>query len=193
MGTNDRRANGKPANQGDTPMTNLDNRIDAALPNVPPGNSLAHRVVARIARSALGITVIRKVGPRVDPILIRLTGARLSSVTPFPALLLTHTGARTGITRTTPIVYFTNAGRVIVIASNFGANKNPAWYHNIKANPKVTLLGRGFRGPFLAEEVVGPERDRLFNFAAGTASPYGHYQQSAATRPIAVIAFRPIG
>jgi deazaflavin-dependent oxidoreductase (nitroreductase family) len=177
-------------------MTNPDNRIDAALvriPKVHPGNSLAHRMVARIASSALGITVIRKVGPRVDPILIRLTGGRLSSVTPFPALLLSHTGARTGVKRTTPIVYFTDAGRVIVIASNFGARKNPAWYHNIKANPKVTLFGRGFRGSFLAEEVVGPERDRLFNFASGAASPYGHYQQLAAARPIAVIAFRPIG
>jgi deazaflavin-dependent oxidoreductase (nitroreductase family) len=169
-------------------MTNLDNRIEATLeriPNVQPGNSLAHRMVTRIASSAIGIGIIRKVGPRIDPTLIRLTGGRLSSVTPFPALLLSHTGARSGVTRTTPIVYFTDAGRVIVIGSNFGAHKHPAWYHNIKANPEVTLLGRGFRGSFLAEEVVGPERDRLFQFAAGASSPYGHYQQSAADRLIA--------
>jgi deazaflavin-dependent oxidoreductase (nitroreductase family) len=163
------------------------------IPNIRPGNSLGHRVVARIASSALGITIIRRVGPRIDPSLIRLTGGRLSSVAPFPALLLSHTGARTGSIRTTPIVYFTDAGRVVVIASNFGALNKPAWYYNIKANPKVTLLGRGFKGPFLAEEVVGPERDRLFEFAAGASSPYTHYQQSAPARPIAVIAFRPIG
>ena len=163
------------------------------IPNIRPGNSLGHRVVTRIASTALGITIVLIVGPRIDPTLIRLTGGRLSSVTPFPALLLSHTGARTGVTRTTPVVYFTDAGRVIVIASNFGAPKNPAWYHNIKANPEVTLLGRGFRGSFLAEEVVGPERDRLFQFAAGASSPYGHYQQSASARPIAVIAFRSIG
>jgi deazaflavin-dependent oxidoreductase (nitroreductase family) len=163
------------------------------IPNIRPGNSFGHRVVTRIASTALGITIIRGVGPRIDPTLIRLTGGRLSSVTPFPALLLSHTGARTGVTRTTPIVYFTDAGRVIVIASNFGAPTNPAWYHNIKANPEVALLGRGFKGSFLAEELVGPERDRLFQFAAGASSPYGHYQQSAAARPIAVIAFRPIG
>jgi hypothetical protein len=58
---------------------------------------------------------------------------------------------------------------------------------------RVTLLRRGFNGSFLAEEVLGPERDRLFQFAAGASSPYGHYQQSAPARPIAVIAFRPIG
>jgi deazaflavin-dependent oxidoreductase (nitroreductase family) len=90
-------------------------------------------------------------------------------------------------------VYFTDAGRIIVIASNFGAAHNPAWYHNIKSNPVVTLFGRGFSGPFLAEEVVGSERDGLFQFAAGASSPYGHYQQSAAARSTAVIAFRPIG
>jgi len=177
-------------------MTNLDNRIDAApvrIPNVQPGNSLAHRMVARIARSALGTRIFRNVGPHIDPTLIRLTGGRLSSVIPFPALLLSHTGARSGVTRATPLVYFTDAGRVIVIASNFGALRNPAWYHNIKANPEVTLLGRGFRGAFLAEEVVGRERDRLFQFAAGASSPYGHYQQSAAARLFAVFAFRPIG
>jgi deazaflavin-dependent oxidoreductase (nitroreductase family) len=163
-----------------------------SLPDIRLGNSLGHRLVTRIASTALGIMVIRKVGPRIDPILIRLTGGRLSSVAPFPALLLSYTGAKTGVTRTTPVVYFTDAGRVIVIASNFGAPNNPAWYHNIKANPEVTLLGRGFKGSFLAEEVVGAERDRLFHLAAGASSPYRHYQQSAAARPIAVIAFRPI-
>jgi deazaflavin-dependent oxidoreductase (nitroreductase family) len=195
-------------------MTNLDNPIDVVpgrtfrnrgigpgnkdaaavrIPNIRPGNSLGHRIVTRIASSVLGIGIIRRLGPRIDPTLIRLTGGRLSSVTPFPALLLRHTGAKSGVTRTTPIVYFTDAGRVIVIASNFGAPKNPAWYHNVKANPEVTLLGRGFRGNFLAEEVIGPERDRLFQFAAGGSAPYDRYQQSAAARPIAVIAFRPIG
>jgi deazaflavin-dependent oxidoreductase (nitroreductase family) len=161
------------------------------LPNIRPGNSLGHRLVTRIASTALGITIIRKVGPRIDPVLIRLTGGRLSSVAPFPALLLSYTGAKTGVTRTTPVVYFTDAGRVVVIASNFGAPNNPAWYHSIKANPVVTLLGRGFRGPFLAEEVIGAERDRLFRLAAGASSPYRHYQQAASDRSIAVIALRP--
>jgi deazaflavin-dependent oxidoreductase (nitroreductase family) len=177
-------------------MANPDNRIDTTrvkIPNVQPGTSPAHRLVARIARSAPGIRIIRKVGPLVDPTLIRLTGGRLSSVMPFPALLLSHTGARSGVTRTTPLVYFTDAGRVIVIASNFGAIRNPAWYHNIKANPEVTLVGRGFSGSFLGEEVLGPERERLFQLAAAASSPYRHYQQSAAARLIAVIAFRPIG
>jgi len=134
--------------------------------------------------------MVRKVGSRIDPALIRLTGGRLSSVAPFPALLLTHTGAKTGVTRTTTVVYFTDADRVIVVASNFGAVHRPAWYYNIKAHPEVTLSGRGFGGSFHAEELLGAERDRLFQLATGASSPYDHYQRTAG-KPIPVIAFHP--
>ena len=120
--------------------------------------------------------VVRKVGSRIDPALIRLTGGgRLSSVAPFPAMLLTHIGAKSGVTRTSTVVYFTDADRVIVIASNFGVPHRPAWYYNVKAHPEVTLSGRGFGGSFHAEELVGPERDRLFQLATGASSPYDHY------------------
>ena len=132
------------------------------IPNVRPGNSFGHRAVTRIASTALGITIIRAVGPRIDPTLIRLTGGRLSSVTPFPALLLSHTCARTGVTRTTPIVYFTDAGRVIVIASNFGAPSNPAWYHNLKANPVTTAEVGSQTFTVLARELDGGTRARLW-------------------------------
>jgi deazaflavin-dependent oxidoreductase (nitroreductase family) len=160
------------------------------LPTVRPSSSFGHRVVTRVARSALGIMMVRKVGSRIDPALIRLTGGRLSSVAPFPALLLTHTGAKTGVTRTTTVVYFTDADRVIVVASNFGAVHRPAWYYNIKAHPEVTLSGRGFGGSFHAEELLGAERDRLFQLATGASSPYDHYQRTAG-KPIPVIAFHP--
>jgi deazaflavin-dependent oxidoreductase (nitroreductase family) len=139
---------------------------------------------------ALGIMVVRKVGSRIDPALIRLTGGRLSFVAPFPAMLLTHTGAKSGVTRTSTVVYFTDADRVIVIASNFGVPHRPAWYYNVKAYPEVTLSGRGFGGSFHAEELVGPERDRLFQLATGASSPYDHYQRTA-RKPVPVIAFHP--
>ena len=118
------------------------------LPIVRPSSSFGHRVATRVARSALGIMVVRKVGSRIDPALIRLTGGRLSSVAPFPAMLLTHTGAKSGVTRTSTVVYFTDADRVIVIASNFGAPHRPAWYYNVKAHPEVTLSESGFGSLF---------------------------------------------
>jgi deazaflavin-dependent oxidoreductase (nitroreductase family) len=164
-----------------------------SVPVVGPGRSIVHRIVAQVARSPLGLRFLRDIGSQVDPTLLRLTRGRVSSVWPFPAVVLTHVGAKSGRTRTSALVYFTDRGRVILIASNFGESRNPAWYHNVKANPLVTLYGRGIRGRFIAEEIYGAERDRLFQRAKEAPSPYRKYEQAAATRfrSIPVIAFTP--
>jgi len=90
-------------------------------------------------------------------------------------------------------VYFTDRGRVIIIATNFGGSRNPAWYHNVKANPHVTLCGRGIGGRFIAEEIYGAERDHLFQRTKDAPGPYRTYEQAAATRfrCVPVIAFTP--
>jgi deazaflavin-dependent oxidoreductase (nitroreductase family) len=164
-----------------------------SVPAVNPGRSVAHRIVTRVALSPMGLRFLRDIGSRVDPTLIRLTRGRVSSVWPFPAVVLTHVGAKSGITRTSALVHFTDRGRVILVASNFGEARNPAWYHNVKANPIVTLYGRGVCGHFMAEEIYGAERDRLFRRAEGGTGPYGKYEQSAAakSRYIPVIGFTP--
>src|SRR6201991_4825727 len=143
-----------------------------SVPVVAPGNSNAHRIVGRMALSPLGLRFLRDIGSRVDPTLLRLTRGRVSSVWPFPALAMTHFGARSGRRRTTALVYFTDRGRVVLIASNFGGSRNPAWYHNVKVNPIVTLYGRGIRRRFIAEEIYGAERDRLFQRAKDAPGPY---------------------
>jgi deazaflavin-dependent oxidoreductase (nitroreductase family) len=164
-----------------------------SVPAVPPGRSVAHRIVSRVALSPLGLRFVRDFGARVDPTLIRLTRGRVSCVWPFPAVLVTHVGAKSGRTRTSALVYFTDRGRVIIIASNFGGSRNPAWYHNVKANPIVTLCGAGIRGCFIAEEICDAERDRLFQRAKDCPGPYRKYEQAAATRfrCVPVIAFTP--
>src|SRR3984957_9466481 len=164
-----------------------------SVPAVSPGRSVAHRIVTRAALSPLGLHFLRDIGARVDPTLLRHTQGRVSSVWPFPAVVLTHVGAKSGITRTSALVYFTDRGRVILIASNFGESRNPAWYHNVKANRLVGLYGRGIRGRFIAEEIYDAERDRLFQRAKDAPGPYGKYEQSAAakSRYIPVIGFTP--
>jgi deazaflavin-dependent oxidoreductase (nitroreductase family) len=164
-----------------------------SVPTVSPGRSIAHRIASRVAVSPLGLRFGREIASRVDPTLLWLTRGRVSSVWPFPAVVVTHIGAKSGRARTSALVYFTDRGRVILIASNFGESRNPAWYHNIKGNPLVTLYGRGICGRFIAEEIYGAERDRLFQRAKGAPGPYGKYEQTAATRVrcVPVIAFTP--
>src|SRR3954462_11408758 len=82
---------------------------------------------------------------------------------PFPILLLTTSGARTGRRTTVPLGFAVDdTGRVFVVASKAGAPKHPSWFHNLRANPSVTVeLGNE---SFQAEAVVttGEERDRLY-------------------------------
>jgi deazaflavin-dependent oxidoreductase (nitroreductase family) len=92
---------------------------------------------------------------------------------PFPILLLTTTGARTGRSTTVPLGFAVDdQGRVFVIASKAGAPKHPAWFHNLRANPSVTVeLGeRTF--PARAVVTSGDERDRLYAAISDGAAEY---------------------
>ena len=121
------------------------------LPAVRPSSSFGHRVVTRVARSALGIMVVRNVGSRVDPTLIRLTGGRLSSVAPFPAMLLTHNGAKSGVSRTSTVVYFTDAS-----------------YWPMSSLPVIATIGRrSGNGPPVAAYSV--DLDRISAISASSA------------------------
>ncbi len=92
---------------------------------------------------------------------------------PFPILLLTTTGARTGRKATVPLGFAVNDnGRVFVMASKAGAPRHPAWFHNLRANPTVTVeLGdRSFQAQAVVTE--GEERDRLYGMISDGASEY---------------------
>ena len=71
----------------------------------------------------------------------------------LPSALLTTTGAKTGQPRTNPVFYFHDGPDVIVIASNYGADKHPAWYHNLTANPRVQIATNG-GGPVMTANAV---------------------------------------
>ena len=92
---------------------------------------------------------------------------------PFPILLLTTTGARTGRSATVPLGFAVdNNGRVFVMASKAGAPSHPAWFHNLRANPSVTVeLGdRSFQAQAVVTE--GAERERLYGMISDGAAEY---------------------
>ncbi len=97
-------------------------------------------------------------------------------------LLLTTTGARSGEPRTTVLGYGRSGARLVVIASNNGAAKAPAWYHNLVANPKATVE----LGPerFEVRATTAPPEQRT-EFAA--AVPYLAQQQTLTQREIPLV------
>src|SRR5262245_7488116 len=81
---------------------------------------------------------------------------------PSRMLLLTTTGARSGAPHTTPMMYMRDGDRLVVYASNAGAARHPAWYHNLVAHPDVTVEVGSDRFAATAAVTEGDERDRLW-------------------------------
>lgn len=164
--------------------------IPPGIPHVDPtAGSPLLRVGARVTGTTPGRWLARRVAPRIDPTLLRISRGRVSSALVTPELLLQHRGSKTGRLRTTPLTYFTDHGRVIVIASNYGGSRHPAWYYNVLANPHVTISAGGYTAPFTGIEVTGTERDRLWDLAVGFIPSYADYEQRAGNRRIPVLAF----
>ncbi|MCA9880256.1 MAG: nitroreductase family deazaflavin-dependent oxidoreductase [Thermomicrobiales bacterium] len=103
-----------------------------------------------------------------------------------PMLLLTSTGAKSGQPRVAPLVYTTDGDRIVIIASKGGAPTNPDWYHNVAANPEVTVEIGAESFPARAEIAAEPERTRLFDAQAELMPGFRDYQNNT-TRIIPVV------
>jgi deazaflavin-dependent oxidoreductase (nitroreductase family) len=108
-----------------------------------------------------------------------------------PLLLLTTTGAKTGRSLTTPVMYLADGDRWIVFASKAGAPTNPAWYHNLIAHPRVTIEVGDETIQARAVPVTGEERDRLYSKQASLYPGFGEYQAKT-TRVIPVVALERV-
>lgn len=109
-----------------------------------------------------------------------------------PLLLLTTTGAKSGRQLTTPLMYTDDGDRLLVYASKAGAPTNPAWYHNLVANPRVTVEVGNEQYEATATVITGEERDRLFNRQAQQNPGFAEYQAKT-SRTIPVVALSRAG
>jgi deazaflavin-dependent oxidoreductase (nitroreductase family) len=106
-------------------------------------------------------------------------------------LLLTTTGAKSGATYTAPLAFTRDGDRHVVIGSKGGAPTHPAWYHNVVANPIVTVEVGPEKFQAQASVAQGEERDRLFNAQAAEKPNFAEYQRNT-TRQLPVIVLRRI-
>ena len=108
-----------------------------------------------------------------------------------PLILLTTTGGRSGLSRTSLMTYSIDAGDPIVTAANGGRPTHPGWYHNLVADPEVTveLPGEMFRARAIVTE--GAERDRLFAVRAQERPNFAMWQRET-DRQFPVIRLRRI-
>jgi deazaflavin-dependent oxidoreductase (nitroreductase family) len=149
------------------------------------------RQVERFPSTRAGGWFVVNVANRIDPALQRLSRGRLSIAVGQPVLLLTTRGARTGRSRSAPLLYGTDGERLVLVASKAGSPRHPAWYRNLKANPEVRVIASGRSGRYRAREAEGEERERLWDSAVELYSGYDVYQGRAGARRIPVVVLEP--
>lgn len=92
-------------------------------------------------------------------------------------LLLTSTGAKSGEPRLSPLAYLTIDGKIIIIGSKGGAPTNPAWVHNLRANPRAHIEIGTTDYDVIARELPPAERDETFPTVVELAPAFGEYQE----------------
>jgi deazaflavin-dependent oxidoreductase (nitroreductase family) len=130
----------------------------------------------------------------IDGIVFRATRGRatfVSWVAGLPIVMLTTTGAKSGRRHTLPLVALPEGDRLVVIASNYGQERNPGWYYNLRANPSATVCFEGVTQEMLARELEGEERARHYERGIEIYPGWTEYRKRAAHRRIPVLELTP--
>jgi deazaflavin-dependent oxidoreductase (nitroreductase family) len=122
---------------------------------------LSDRAWSRFS-SGLGARGLRVAGRLNVPVYRATKGRLMGRVGRAPVLLLTTTGRRSGEPRTAPVVYLADGERYVVIGSNAGNTRAPAWALNLRANPEAEVEVRGDRRRVRARVAEGEERADLW-------------------------------
>ena len=138
------------------------------------------RAVRRTAATRPLALLYGRIQHPADTLVFRLTRGRttLSSwLAGMRLVMLTTTGARSGLPRTLPVLALREGEDTILIASNFGRARNPAWCHNLRANPRATLRVGDISREVVVHELHGAERDQGYQRGAEVFPAFAHYRR----------------
>ncbi|HEY5068065.1 MAG TPA: nitroreductase family deazaflavin-dependent oxidoreductase, partial [Xanthobacteraceae bacterium] len=97
--------------------------------------------------------------------------------TGLPVVIVTHFGNKTGEIRKTPLMRVKDGNNYVLVGSQGGAPKDPAWVHNLRANPNIELRDEAALRPMRTSEIEdAAERARLWALAVAAFPPYAEYQ-----------------
>ncbi|MFE8991782.1 nitroreductase/quinone reductase family protein [Streptomyces collinus] len=137
------------------------------------------RVVQKVSSTRSFARVAPHVVPALDRAVHRLTrGKVLLSAQLLPGVVLTSTGARSGLPRRTPLACMPEGGGRgwILVGSNFGRPGHPAWSHNLLAHPDAEISWKGRDVPVTAMLLAGEERAAAWRALLAFWPPYAAYQ-----------------
>ena len=148
------------------------------------------RAMRRLGASRPGSWLFARALHRIDRPVYRLTRGRhtlASLVSGLPVVMLTTTGARSGLPRTVPVLGLPTPDGIVVIASNYGQERDPAWYHNLRARPEGHVTVDGVARAFRATEAEGDARARIWQQATEVYPGMSQYERRASNRTIAML------
>jgi deazaflavin-dependent oxidoreductase (nitroreductase family) len=149
------------------------------------------RVLERVAGSRAGGWYFLNVANKIDKRLVPATNGRFSSAVGQQVLVIEVVGAKSGVVRRVPLVYLTDGPNLVLVASNAGSAKHPAWYHNLRKTPEATVFAKNRSGRYRASFPEGPEYDRLWDEARDYYAGYDVYKQRAGDRRIPLVLLTP--
>jgi F420H(2)-dependent quinone reductase len=126
--------------------------------------------------------------------LYQRTGGRIGHTipgVPGKMLLLDHVGAKSGVKRTSPLLYVKDGEDLVIVASKGGFPKHPAWFHNLKANPDTTVQVGSHVLPVHARVATPEERERLWKMAVEAYHGYEDYAVRSKGREIPLVVLEP--
>mgnify|MGYP000483474951 CR=1 FL=1 len=94
----------------------------------------------------------------------------------LPVIIVTNRGRKTGAIRKTPLMRVVDGNRYVLVASRGGAPKHPLWYHNIKANPAITIQVGRERLAYTAREVDADTKRELWPHLVSLYPDFDEYQ-----------------
>jgi deazaflavin-dependent oxidoreductase (nitroreductase family) len=138
---------------------------------------------------AVGESPMWRITGKVHTFLYRATGGRIGhSAGKITNLLLTTRGRKSGESRTVALAYMADGERFVVVASNGGADRHPAWWLNLRADPNATVEVGDRTVRVSAREATGEERTRLWPELKAVNPFYGNYEQITERRiPVVVL------
>jgi F420H(2)-dependent quinone reductase len=150
---------------------------------------LSDRTYTRIS-TAIPAGALRAIGKLNVPLYRASRGRLFGRLDRAPVLLLTTTGRKSGALRTAPVVYLADGDRIVVIGSNAGNTRTPAWVFNLRAHPDAEVEVGADRRQVTARVAEGEEREDLWRRMNEQYAGFDEYR-SRTTRDISVFVLEP--
>lgn len=147
-------------------------------------------LVRRLGRTRAFAGVASRLLPPIDRRFAHSRRSLASFGTGFPLCYLTTTGRRTGKRRTTPLLYVGDGDRFVVIGSNFGNRRDPAWVANLRASPAAVVSVEGVSHAVVARAATSGERDAYWRQAVRVWPGYEDYARRAG-RELPIVVLEP--